>query len=198
MDTSESCLGRFCVMLFSICVVFGFAQSAAAATLQNIPPTPHGAPTRASLPQIAAAIEAAASDLGWTAREEEEGLIRASLFLRSHEAIVAIGYDATNFWINYVDSVNLKYHAEGLKKTKSRKAVPGPRIHKNYNGWISRLASRIADRAKNPPRVVKIPARQIRQELLIADELEKLEGLRRKGVLSPYEFETQKEKLLAR
>ncbi len=185
-------------IILLLCVVAGFAGNAAAATLQNIPHRPHGAPVGTPLPNIEAAIKSAAQDLGWYTAEDAPGILRAFLVIRSHEAEVAIGYDETNFWIDYRDSVNLNYRPDGLRATKTRRAEKGPRIHKNYNAWVSRLADRISARAKNPPKATSGAANTADQILLIADELEKLDGLRQRGVLTQAEFDAQKKKLLAR
>ncbi len=70
--------------------------------------------------------------LGWRMQEMRPGVMRATLDIRTHQAVVDITYDAQRFSIAYVDSTNLNYD--------------GTRIHPNYNGWVRRLADAIAGR----------------------------------------------------
>ena len=119
---------------------------------------------------------------------------------QKHLATVEIGFDEDNFWIDYRSSSNLDYTSSDLKAwTKDQKFVvtKGPWIHKNYNVWVQDLANHIAERTN------KLLADQRSQSpspspALIADELEKLDQLRARGVLSQEEFDAQKAKLLAR
>ena len=58
---------------------------------------------------------------------------------RTHEAVVTIGYDELNFWIDYKDSKNLNYNPKDLirkRKGDRRVVTKGPRIHPNYNRWL--------------------------------------------------------------
>lgn len=121
----------------------------------------------------------------------------ASLHVRSHEATVIIRFDESNFWIDYQDSVNLDYNQNGLRKTRTRREIKGPRIHRNYNLWVERLAKRIAIQTKTPPKADLIDRAQPGNLIFIADELEKLDALRERGVLSQKEFDQQKAKLSA-
>ena len=187
-------LSTFIPTLIMLCAVSGFPGDVEAATLKNIRPTPHGAPADTPLPNISEAIKSAARELGWRVTDETPGALQVSLSLRSHEANVEIGYDAVSFWIEYRDSVNLNFHLDGLKATKRRKKIKGPRIHKNYNGWVTRLAERISAHAKNSPQMRPVV---IDPDRLIADELERLDALRQKGALTQDEFDTKKKKLLA-
>lgn len=74
-------------------------------------------------------IRRAGAGLGWDMREVGPGLIRGTLNIRSHQAVVDIPYDARRFSIRYVSSQNLNYD--------------GSVIHSNYNGWIQRLEREI-------------------------------------------------------
>ena len=171
--------------------------AAASVTIRDIPPSPHFAPLRTPLPDLAAAVALAVTEEGWLVSSEAPGVIQATLYIRSHEAIVNIGFDETNFWIAYEDSINLNYQPTTERGTRTRKPIEGPRIHRNYNVWVGKLAKRISISLKTPPRVDQGDTAGIPNPLLIADELEKLDGLRKRGVLSQKEFEEHKAKLLA-
>jgi hypothetical protein len=75
-------------------------------------------------------IRRAGGGLGWQMEPVRPGVMRGTLNLRSHVAVVEITYSADAFAINYVDSRNLGYD--------------GTSIHKNYNGWIENLERAIA------------------------------------------------------
>lgn len=70
----------------------------------------------------------------WALAKEEEGRILATLYIRSHQADIAIDYDKEQFTIRYVDSKNLDHHRSLFGKEM---------IHKNYNGWIRYLVQDI-------------------------------------------------------
>ncbi|MBP0465303.1 hypothetical protein J5Y09_15365 [Roseomonas sp. PWR1] len=70
-------------------------------------------------------IQRAAAGLGWQTDVVRPGVIRATLNLRTHVAVVEITYNQEVFSIIYADSSNLNYD--------------GTNIHKNYNGWIENL-----------------------------------------------------------
>ena len=164
-------------------------------TLENIPPRPHFTPAEAYPEQLVAAIIAAAEHKGWRIIGEAPGVVTAVLLIRSHEAVVTIGYDESSFWVDYKDSTNLNYNPKDLMGTaKNRRNIvtKGPRIHPNYNRWVAMFADQIAYKALNPPKFSNAPP------LLIADELDKLDKLRQRGVLTQEEFDQQKAKLLAR
>ncbi|HEY4254147.1 MAG TPA: hypothetical protein VGM87_23270 [Roseomonas sp.] len=82
-----------------------------------------------SLVQRAEQIRRAGLGLGWTMQEARPGMIRGTLNLRSHQAVVDIAYDTQRFTIAYVDSTNLNHS--------------GDMIHPNYNGWVQRLQNAI-------------------------------------------------------
>ena len=84
-----------------------------------------------SLDDVRVAITRAGTGLGWIMIEEQPGLIKGTLKLRGHEAIINVAYDTSNYSIRYVDSTNLNYNES--KGT----------IHKNYNGWIQNLDNAI-------------------------------------------------------
>ena len=84
---------------------------------------------RATLTQRADQIRAAGASLGWRIESEGSGVMRGTLLLRSHQAVVQIPYDTQRFAIHYVSSTNLDYE-NGL-------------IHRNYNGWVQNLQNTI-------------------------------------------------------
>lgn len=175
----------------------GPSFAAASVTIRNTPPTPHFAPAGTPLVDLAVAIRRAANEQGWRIIEEAPGVMQASLHIRSHEAVVTISFDETNFWIEYADSINLDYNPNSLRKTRNRGEIKGPRIHRNYNIWVDQLARKIAVYAKAPPKAKLTETAPSRNPILIADELERLDALRKRGVLSPEEFDQQKARLLA-
>jgi hypothetical protein len=163
-------------------------------TIENIPPWPHLAPVGTSPDRLVAAITAAAEYQGWRVIGEDPGVVTAILMRRTHEAVVTIGYDELNFWIDYKDSKNLNYNPKdlmGRRKGERRIVTKGPRIHPNYNRWVAELADQITLQMQKPPK----PSNT--SPLLIADELDKLEKLRQRGVLTQGEFDQQKARLLA-
>ncbi len=81
--------------------------------------------------QAEKAIKTAGTKLGWNMAKLEPGLIRGTLNLRKHVAVVDISYDGRGYSIDYVDSENLKYDEETGQ------------IHKNYNSWIQNLERQI-------------------------------------------------------
>ena len=185
--------------------VLAFSSNALAnrsATIRNIPANPHQAPPGTALDDIGSAIKQGAVAQDWKVIQEKPGLITALLIIRSHKATVAIQYDEYTYQIDYVDSVNLDYNAGDLRPRGSARArrnvIKGPRIHTNYNVWVRRLAdsiesvSQYAYQTKTPG----IRAVSPTSPVLIADELEKLDALRQRGILTQEEFDRQKEKLL--
>ena len=146
---------RNCLIILMLSLMLMWISPAAATvTIRNISPTAHLAPAGTSLADLAAAIKLAADELDWRVVTEAPGVITAALLVRQrHEAVVTIGYDELNYWIDYQDSDNLDYSPDDLnKRGKLGKFVKGPRIHRNYNVWVDRLAERIAIRTRAPPR----------------------------------------------
>lgn len=82
-----------------------------------------------SLSERALQIRRAGASLGWSMSDAQPGLMRGTLNLRSHQAVVDIPYDRNRFSIRYVDSTNLN-------------ASPGV-IHPNYNSWVQNLRTAI-------------------------------------------------------
>lgn len=82
-----------------------------------------------SLAERALQIRRAGASLGWSMSDWQPGLMRGTLNLRSHQAVVDIPYDRNRFSIRYVDSTNLNASAGT--------------IHPNYNAWVQNLRNAI-------------------------------------------------------
>lgn len=172
-------------------------------TIRNVATTAHGAPEGATLEEIGRAIVQAAGERQWYGSVEGPGLIVVSTVIRTHRASVEIGFDERNFRIDYRDSLNLDYNPKDLVRwgdggTRGRQVVTkGPRIHKSYNVWVQDLADHVALRLR--PIITEARDRAVPAgPALVADELEKLDRLRQRGVLTQSEFDGQKAKLLSR
>lgn len=74
-------------------------------------------------------IRRAAEALGWRTEDTGLGMIRATLVLRAHTAVVDIPFDARGFEIRYLFSINLNHD--------------GSSIHPTYNYWVRNLQRRI-------------------------------------------------------
>jgi hypothetical protein len=168
-------------------------------TIRNVAPTPHGVEPGTPLEAIERAIVQAAAERQWYGGPDSPGAIVVSTTIRTHRATVAIGYDATHFWIDYRDSSNLDFNPKDLLHRQfdapSQVIQKGPRIHANYNRWVGELADhiRIRTRAIVDAQVASAPPCE---PTSIADELDKLDGLRQRGVLTQAEFDQRKRKLL--
>ncbi|WP_149538286.1 hypothetical protein [Siccirubricoccus phaeus] len=84
---------------------------------------------RGTLAQRADQIRRAGTGLGWIIEPQGPGLMRGTLNLRTHQAVVDIPYDTQRFSIRYVSSSNLDYD--------------GTVIHRNYNSWVQNLQNAI-------------------------------------------------------
>ena len=82
-----------------------------------------------TLSQRADQIRRAGAGLGWRMEPQGPGLMRGTLDLRAHQAVVAIPYDTQRFSIRYLSSSNLDYD--------------GQVIHRNYNSWVRNLQNAI-------------------------------------------------------
>lgn len=63
---------------------------------------------------------------GWTGKDISNNVIRATLNLRTHQAVVDITYDQKSYSIKYVSSQNLLAEGDG-------------KIHRSYNKWVRNL-----------------------------------------------------------
>src|SRR5215203_5945031 len=84
---------------------------------------------RGTLAQRADQIRRAGAGLGWRMEPQAPGLVRGTLNLRAHQAVVDIPYDTQRFGIRYLSSSNLDYD--------------GRSIHRNYNSWVQNLQNAI-------------------------------------------------------
>ena len=84
---------------------------------------------RGTLNQRADQVRRAGAELGWVIESRSPGLMRGTLNLRSHQAVVDIPYDTGRFAIRYAASTNLDYN--------------GTLIHRNYNSWVQNLQAAI-------------------------------------------------------
>jgi len=79
----------------------------------------------ATLDQRADQIRRAATGRGWTMATQAPGVLRGTLKLRGHTAVVDVRFDAARFSVNYIDSADLNYD--------------GASIHPKYNDWVRYL-----------------------------------------------------------
>ena len=93
----------------------------------------------ARLPQRAEQIKRAGTSLGWIMQEQRPGLMRGTLNLRTHQAVVDVPYDTRRFSIRYVSSTDLNYSGPVSSQDRG-----GAKIHRNYNGWIENLEHKIS------------------------------------------------------
>ena len=93
-------------------------------------------PATATAEYVSKAIKSALIERGWTVQREENGVIEAKIFVRSHSAEIRIPFNREYAHIQYVSSTNLLYDEKhGIKY-----------IHRNYNKWIKLLERDIANR----------------------------------------------------
>ena len=119
------------VVLFSaLLVVVGCARRDA---LYQPPPVSF---VRLPVENVEAGIYAGARRRGWVPSKLHDGLIQATLHLRSHVAVVDIAYDADSFRLRYVRSENLNYE---------READGTQRIHQHFNIWQQNLIQDISE-----------------------------------------------------
>ncbi len=188
---------RVVALILAVAWMSPASTSAQSATIQNVPPTPHYAPPGTPLADLAEGIKMAAGTKGWAIVGETPGSMTAELRIRVHEATVVILYDESNYQIDYLDSFNLGFNPNDLRKPgRNRRGIKGPRIHRNYNAWVKNLARSIAIQLRNPPKAADPPTAAPNNSTMIADELDKLDALRQRGVLTQQEFDEQKAKLL--
>jgi hypothetical protein len=79
---------------------------------------------------IEGAIFEGCSRHGWIPTKVQDGVIDATLNLRTHVAVVRINYDGESFTVKYVRSENLNY---------GRRGDGSEVIHPNYNSWVKNL-----------------------------------------------------------
>ncbi|HKZ72981.1 MAG TPA: hypothetical protein VJ011_02890 [Steroidobacteraceae bacterium] len=97
-------------------------------------PDPIAVPSGLSAKDVSKAIRSSIVQRGWAITKDAGGQIDATLNVRTHTARVAIGYDARNVRIRYVDSSNLDYEEK----------QGGRLIHRNYLRWIQNMVADIS------------------------------------------------------
>ncbi len=102
-----------------------------AASVYNIQNNPVEVKQSSTNDDIYKAIKRAGVSLGWIITKVKDGEAKATINLRTHQAVVRIDYNKTEYSITYLNSINLKYDAQ--KNT----------IHSNYNSWIQNLEQAI-------------------------------------------------------
>lgn len=115
----------------SVLIVLAITACNHATDLYNVERSSYNVVDALSSARAEKAIKNAGSRLGWQMTTVQPGLIRGTLNLRKHYAVVDINYDGRGYSIDYIDSENLKYDDEKGK------------IHKSYNKWIQNLERQI-------------------------------------------------------
>ena len=101
------------------------ANAARTAPVQNLENRTVTSTSEVTLKDVENAIIMAARNRGWILKRIDTGHLLATLDIRSHQAVVDIYFDETQYSIMYKSSVNLDYE-DG-------------EIHRNYNSWIQNL-----------------------------------------------------------
>jgi hypothetical protein len=83
--------------------------------------------------EVEAAIYQGCNRRKWIPTKVHDGEIEATLYLRSHVAVVDIDYDKDSFQVHYVRSENLNYRQRDGEEL----------IHPNYNAWVKNLTADI-------------------------------------------------------
>ena len=92
-----------------------------------VPGTVNGA--KQSLKSVQEAIFSGAKRRGWSPRLVQQGIVEASISVRSHSATVEIMFNDDSYSIKYKNSTNLNYN--------------NTTIHRNYNNWVLKLSRTI-------------------------------------------------------
>lgn len=119
--------------------LFATGCFSSSAVLQD--PAPAYVPPGMPAESVRAAILSVLDGRQWRAEAEQQNQIVAVLVVRGHAARVLISYDTQGVYIQYLDSQALDYYVDGAGR---------PRIHRNYNRWVARLAQNI-ERAMQSP-----------------------------------------------
>jgi hypothetical protein len=120
----------------AISLLLGVPSLSFAARVEPIYDATIRVPAAVSMDDIARAIKSGLVAREWTVQREENGVIEAKLFVRSHTAEIRIPFDKEYVNIRYVSSTNLLYEEkQGIKH-----------IHRNYNKWIKLLERDIASK----------------------------------------------------
>ena len=112
------------IVLVAIAALAGCVRTAPIRNVTDAPISPV-ADRSLTTADVERAIKRAGAQLGWQMQTVQPGLIRATLNLRTHTAVVDIPFTQKSYSILYKDSTNLQ--------------ADGTVIHNNYNGWVSNL-----------------------------------------------------------
>lgn len=113
----------------SLLAALAACTSAPIQNLSGMPISDQPDGTAPSEAQVRKAIMKGCVGKGWTPEFVEQGLIRCSIVVRSHQAEVDIPYTRESYDIVYRSSVNLDHE--------------GDEIHRNYNKWVVNLSESI-------------------------------------------------------
>ena len=118
---------KISILASLIILTFSGCGTAAVYNVPNQPIVANNTERAVENKDVYKAILRAGAGLGWNVKKIKPGIAEATLYLRTHVAIVTIKYNTTDYSITYKTSTNLNY--DESDKT----------IHTNYNGWIQNL-----------------------------------------------------------
>jgi hypothetical protein len=122
----------FCLALSVAALPAGAARVAALLNYEELPvQSADGKPL--NLEQVRKAIIAGAATRQWSATVQPGNVVQLTYSRGKHSAVVNVKYSVKTYSINYVDSTDLNYGADGAH----------PVIHPTYNGWINNLRQSI-------------------------------------------------------
>jgi hypothetical protein len=122
------------------CALLATGCFGGAAVLQD--PQPAYVPPGIPAENVRAAILSVLDGRHWHAESEQQNQIVAVLVVRNHSARVLITYNQQGVYIQYMDSQALDYYVDSAGR---------PRIHRNYNRWVERLAQNIEQAIQGGP-----------------------------------------------
>ncbi len=96
-------------------------------------------PQMHKLTDVRQAILEACPMTGWAPRDLGNNTIEATLFIRTHVAVVNITYSTSGYTIRYKNSSHL--NADGTK------------IHSSYNRWVQNLSNNINAKLASKPTI---------------------------------------------
>jgi len=116
------------ISLFALVLAF-VTTGCGTAKIQNVPAQP--ITVQISQQDAFKAIYRAGMARGWEMKKVTDGVIEGTYARRGFTVTISINYNASSYSISYKSSQGLKYD----ESTQT--------IHKNYNGWITRLKRQI-------------------------------------------------------
>ena len=127
-------MGQEVVSRHALVLVLGgllLAGACKTTDVHNVARTAFATPVSAGMRDVGEAIWAAGRREGWRVREVAPGDVRAEKNLRTHRALVRIGYDTQAFDITLLEADGLQYD--------------GRHIHQAYNEWVAQLEKAIQE-----------------------------------------------------